>query len=518
MTIHVSGKHKAIGVPVRPDLMNLFPGARVLATADGDRMVLPHIVDVTLILRNMGLAAPAPVLSQYNFPHPAGKPPFDVQLKTVAMMTVYRRSYVLNGMGTGKTKAALWAFDYLRSMGLATRMLVAAPLSTLDFVWAREAFEAVPHLRVAILHGDREKRLKRLSEPADIYIINHDGVKLLAKELTARKDIDALLIDEISTFRNGFADRSKHMQHYAAGMKWAWGMTGSPTPGEPTDVWGQARIVTPNRVNKYFNRFRDKLMLKVNQFKYVPRPEATALAADTLQPAVRYTLDDILELPELIERRVDVPMGKQQAHIYKTMEQHSYMMLQNGEINAVNAGALMNKLLQISCGWVYDSKKNVIALDNDDRLDRLVDDINACDQKVIVFVPFVHTLNGIHTHLRNNKIECASVSGATPAGERGRIFNLFQNTDRIKVIVAHPQCMSHGLTLTAATLIIWFGPNASLEIFDQANARIRRVGQSRKQLILMYAATKIERRIYNILQRKQDVQSTILSLFEEGME
>lgn len=516
--IHVSAKHKVLGVPVRSDLMNLFPGAQVLATSDGDKLILPHVIDVTLILRNLGLAAPAPVLTQYNWPHPKGKPPFEVQKRTVAMMTMYRRSYVLNGMGTGKTKAALWSYDYLRGNGLAKKMLVVAPLSTLEFVWAAEAFEAVPHLRVAVLWGNREKRLKNLSSPADIYIINHDGLKVILPELTKRKDIDTLVVDEIAAFRNNFTAKSKMLRQYAEHKQWAWGMTGSPTPNEPTDVYGQALIINPSRVPKYFTRFREQLMVKVNQFKWVPRAEAMKLAYDALQPAVRYTLDDVAELPEVVERIVDVPLGTHQAKVYTTMEKHSYMMLQQGEINAVNAGALMVKLLQISCGWVYDSKKKIVALDNDARLDRLVDDIEACAEKVIVFVPFVHTLNGIVTHLGKHKIECAAVSGATPAGERAKIFNTFQNTNRIKALVAHPQCMSHGLTLTAATLIIWFGPNASLEIFDQANARIRRVGQTRKQLILMYAGTKIERRVYGILRRKQSVQTKILSLFEEETE
>lgn len=518
MSVHISAKHKAIGVPARDDLKNLFPGAQVLAMHDGDKIILPHVVDVTLLLRNIGIDAPAPVLSQYAWPHPLGKAPFEVQRKTTAMMTVYRRSYVLNGMGTGKTKACLWAFDYLRSVTLAKKMLVVAPLSILEVVWAKEVFETVGHLKVQVLHGSREKRLDRLKRDADIYVINHDGIKTIAAELELRTDIDTVVVDEISGFRNYKADKSKILQKLVGRMNWAWGMTGSPTPGEPTDVFGQAKVISPKRVPKYFRQFQDQLMIKVGPFKWVPRPNATQMAYETLQPAVRYTLDDVVELPELIERTVDIPLGKEQARIYKAMELHSYTMLQNGEVTAVNAGALMNKLLQISCGYVYDSKRNVKTLDNDDRLDRLVDDINACGEKVLVFVPFVHTLNGIAERLTKERIDFAVVHGGTAAGERATIFNLFQNTTKFKVILAHPQCMAHGLTLTAATLIIWFAPIASLEIFDQANARIRRVGQKLKQLILMYAATKMERRVYSILRSKQNVQGVILSLFEENTE
>lgn len=518
--IHVSPKHRVVCVPAEEALKNIFPGAQLLTMpGSGGHIVLPHVVDVTRLLRNMGHDVPAPVLSQYSWPHPPGKPPFEVQRKTCALMTMNERAYVLNGMGTGKTKAALWSFDYLRSVKHATKMLVVAPLSTLDFVWAAEVFETVSHLKAVVLHhATRVGRLKRLEQDADIYIINHDGVKTMLKELEARTDIDTVLIDEISAYRNASTDKSKVMSKFVATKRWAWGMTGSPTPGEPTDVYGQAKIITPSRVPKYMGRFRDQLMIKVNNFKWVPKPDATQKAFEALQPAVRYTLDDVVELPPVIERMVDVPLGKRQSKIYADMEKHSYALVQSGDVTAVNAGALVNKLLQISSGYVYDSQRNVVPLDNQDRLTRLVDDINACEQKCLVFVPFVHTLEGVVAHLKSAGISCAAVHGGTSASDRSAIFNQFQNTTKYKVIVAHPQCMSHGLTLTAATLVIWFAPIASLEIFDQANARIRRVGQKFKQLILMYAATKVERKMYAILRRRQDVQRTILSLFEENTE
>jgi SNF2 family DNA or RNA helicase len=200
------------------------------------------------------------------------------------------------------------------------------------------------------------------------------------------------------------------------------------------------------------------------------------------------------------------------------MEEHAFAAIQNKEITAMNAGAVLSKLLQISCGYINTREKEVVILDNEARLTALVDAVDSTDRKVIVFVPFVHALEGINKRLTSEGYDVRQVSGATPRGERDQIFNLFQNTSSVKVICAHPQCMSHGLTLTAADTIIWFAPMPNLEIFEQANARIRRVGQKHKQQILMFSATKAEQKMYAKLRAKQQVQNTLLDMFAEASE
>jgi SNF2 family DNA or RNA helicase len=273
--------------------------------------------------------------------------------------------------------------------------------------------------------------------------------------------------------------------------------------------------VTPTRVPKFFGRYREDLMTKATAFKWVPKHDAVDKAFATLQPAVRFTLDDVTELPECVERTVDVEMGPKQEKIYKALKAQCYAAVQSQEITAANAGAVMMKLLQVSTGWVYDKNRNIVSLDNNKRLEALVDAINATDRKVLVFAPFKHALGGISAALTSESIEHACVDGDTPAGERAQVFNLFQNTQKYRVIVAHPQCLAHGITLTAADTVIWFAPVTSLEIYDQANHRIRRVGQHHKQLVLHLQSTPVEKRIYTMLQQKQNVQSKLLRLFEE---
>lgn len=418
---------------------------------------------------------------------------------------------------TGKTKAALWAWDYLYGLGAAGKLMVVAPLSTLNVTWLREIFDTIHHRKAIVLHGTKAQRSARLADDTvDIFIINHDGIGVVIEELKKRSDINALILDELAVYRNGQARRTKQIRDYAKSMKWVWGMTGSPTPNEPTDAWSQASIVTPHTVPKYFTRFRDELMSKAGPFKFVPKHDAIDKAYAALQPAVRYTLDDIMELPELIERQVDIELGEKQAKVYKTMKANAYAAIQSQEITAMNAGAVLNKLLQISAGWVYTSAGKTVALDNEKRLDALVDALNASQNKVIVFAPFVHALDGIAKRLKDEGFDYETVSGATAKAARDEIFRKFQNTSSIRVLVAHPQCMAHGLTLTSADTIIWFAPTTSLEIFEQANARIRRVGQKHKQLVLMFQSTDAEKRMYTRLRAKQKVQNTLLDMFAEN--
>ena len=158
-------------VPPVAGVDTMFPDAPLLPP-DGNKLVR-HGLRETLLLRHLGFQVPNPMDFYYDW---CGGTPYAVQRATCRMLVENPRAYVLNHMGTGKTKTALWAWDYLNKQGLAGKLLVVAPLSTLRFVWGREVFRTLPGRKVQILHGSRQQRLDRLAEDADIYVINHDGV------------------------------------------------------------------------------------------------------------------------------------------------------------------------------------------------------------------------------------------------------------------------------------------------------------------------------------------------------
>jgi SNF2 family DNA or RNA helicase len=312
------------------------------------------------------------------------------------------------------------------------------------------------------------------------------------------------------------------MVKLAKRMQWVCGMTGSPIPRAPTDAWAQCRIITPHTVPDRFTHFRDELMTKdpFNEFLWRSKPDAIERVYRAMQPNVRFTLEDVVELPECIERTQEVGMGPVQAKIYKELKDKCYAAVTSTsgtqEITALNAGAVMMKLLQVACGYVYDKNHNVVSLDNNTRVQAMLDAIASTDRKVLVFMPFKHTLSGVSEALTKAGVDHVTMSGDTSPSQRPGIFNTFQNTSKYKALVAHPKCMSHGVTLTAAATVLWFAPTLSLNIFLQANYRIIRVGQKYKQLILKLQGTPIEKKIYGMLDGHKQVQEALLELFAEG--
>lgn len=512
MTVHVkvSAANRMLVVPAVPGAEAMFNGSPRLP---GGNMLVPHGFAETLMLRHLGFQVPSPTM-YYDW---QGGTPYAVQRKTVEMLVEHPRAYVLNHMGTGKTKTALWAWDMLHREGLVKKLLVVAPLSTLNFVWAREVFRTLPGRRVQILHGSRRERLDRLSQDAEIYIINHDGLKVLYNELWTRADIDCLVLDELAVYRNN-SDRSKRMRKFATRFKTVWGMTGAPMPNEPTDVWSQCMIITPSTVPRYRTQARGMLMEPMPHSPYVWRPKRDAVerAFSWMQPACRYALDDVVELPPVISRQVDAPLSPHQQAVYKRVSTAMQAMVRNQQITALNAGAAMNKLLQIAGGWVYTTKPDFVRLDASPRIVAMADIIRSAEHKVIVAIPYRHMIEGISKILAMKGVEIphAVVHGET--SNRDQIFHLFQNTDKYSTLLVHPQCVAHGITLTAADTIVWYLPIPSLDIYDQLNARIRRIGQTHKQQVLHLQGTPVERRLYRLLREHQKMQEEFLKLVEEA--
>lgn len=513
--LRVSTKHKMVAVPFTPSVASMFRDAKQLDVDGKPCLAVKHDPATTFILRHMGFKVPSPIM-HHKFP--GMMEPFTTQRDTVSHLILNRKAYVLNEMGTGKTKSALWAWDYLYGLGLTGKLIIFAPLSTLHVVWAAEIMGTIPHRSWAVLHGTRGKRLDELDRrDVDIYIINHDGHKIINEQLKRRVDINHVVIDELAIYRNSGSPRSKLMASYANTIDWVWGMTGSPIPTTPCDVYAQAKIVTPHTVPTFFKHFRDELMYKVGEFRWVPKATAVDKAFAALQPAVRYTLDDVMELPETVIRYLDVPMGPKQKSLYDELFKTAHALFEQNVITAANAGGIMSKLMQVAAGWVYSTQGGIAALDNSPRITALMDAIEGTSNKILVFATFKHATKGIEAALAHAKYEdIAVVTGDTPIKARNEIFTLFQQTDRHRILVAHPQCLAHGVNLTRADTIVWFNPTTNLEIYDQANQRIRRVGQKHKQLILHFQGAPVERRVYRLLANKQGTQISLLDMFKEA--
>lgn len=472
-----------------------------------------HSIEVTRLLRNLGYIVPAPILSQYEWPD--NPPPFRTQKITAALLTMNPRAYVLSEMGTGKTRAALYACDYMFMEGTCKKVLVVAPLSTLTQVWDREIYQYFGKYSVGIVHGTKKKRQKVLKEHHHFYVINHDGLGVVMNELLDMR-FDVVIIDEIGCFRNKSTEKWKKMNKVITNVEYVWGMTGSPTPNAPTDAWGLAKLLTPRRAPRYMKEFQRKTMTQITQFKWWAKQDANDHVYEMLQPAVRYKRDDCIELPPIVYKTIEIEPSTQIALTYKKMIAAAKAAFQEGLITAANEGVLFMKLLQIACGWVYTDKKGVVRLDNTARVNEVLDIIDQSLGKVIVFADFTHAATELFQRLLARKVDCALIHGGVSKKQRDNIFGPFQHSDSPRVLVAHPKCMSHGLTLTAANTIIWFTPTTSLETYEQANARITRPGQTHKAMIINLTSCAIESKIYKRLQQKASLQGALLDMFDDN--
>ena len=486
---------------------------RITEVTKGDNkyLLIPARPDELKILKNCGFEPEG--MYDYNW---TGMKPFDSQKETARLLVESPRAYVLSEMGTGKTLASLFAFDYLRKHGIARRMLVVAPLSTLTTAWEREVFQRMPHLSTQSLwHPQKKKRLQALSVDADIFIINHDGVSTIREELMARDDIDVVLVDELAILRNASTIRWKSINLVCKNRRFVWGMTGSPTPKAPTDAWAQIKLLTPYNTTKFFKQFRDSTMQQISEFKWLPRDGAKDTVYAQMQPAVRYTREQCLDLPETMRSTRYVAQSPAQAKVYNAMLKTMQADYNAGTMTAANAGIQTGKLLQISCGFGYDADGVAIHLPSDARVNELIEVVQESSNKVIVFTPFVEMVKHLNGKLCAEGIDSAQIWGAVKKNDRDHILSDFQHSPRIKALIAHPQCMAHGLTLTAADTIVWYGPTPSLEIYEQACARITRPGQKNRTHIIHIESTDIERRIYRRLEGRADAQRTLLDMFEE---
>lgn len=510
----ISKKHRRVIINSRhPErITTVIPHARKFDFKGRELVAVKHDLDETKILRNIGYEVPSPVAYYYEW---SGRyKPFSHQRVTVEFLTLNTRAFVLSSMGVGKSLSALWAYDYLRHVGKAKKLLVVSPLSTLERVWADELFQHFPHLTFSVLHGSAERRRKLLAQDVDVYIINHDGVKVLKNELLAREDINVVVVDELASFRNSSTDRWKCLNMVLTGRNWVWGMTGSPTPNAPTDAWAQVRLISPDRVPRYFGRFRDLVMRQINQFKWVPRPEAMEVVKEAMQPTIRFTLDDCLDLPEQIHETRDVPLGTEQQAMYNDMLNKLKAEYGGGQVTAVNEAVKVMRLIQIACGAPYGVDGEAVFVPAKERVEAVKEIIEQAEAKVIVFVPFTGALKNLAAELAK-QWEVGVVYGGSTKSERDATFAAFQKGGTMKVLVANPATLSHGLTLTAANTIVWFSAINSNETYQQACARVRRPGQKRTTVIVHLSGTNAEKKMYDRLRKKEATQGVLLDLIKD---
>ena len=460
------------------------------------------------------LKIPSPMLKDYKWP--GLFTPFAHQKVTASFLSVRDRAFCFNEAGTGKTSSVIWAADYLMSKGLVKRVLVVCPLSIMYSAWQADIFKTAMHRTVAVAYGDANKRKKVLNGAYEFVIINYDGVSIVADEI-CKLGFDLIVVDEANAYKTVTTKRWKTLAKLLMPSTKLWMLTGTPASQSPLDAFGLARLVAPGNVPKYFTAWRDRVMYQVTRFKWQPKTTSKNDVYNALQPAIRYEKAQCLDLPEVVYQTREVPLTAQVKQYYRRIKQDMLVAAAGEQISAVNAAAKLTKLLQISGGAVYSDTREVVEFDVSPRLGALMEVLDETIHKVIVFVPYRHTIDLVAKHLTEQGVSNEIISGDVSAKERGEIIRRFQENEFPRVLIIQPQSASHGVTLTAANTVVFWSPVMSVETYLQCVARIDRVGQVNSMTIVHLQGSEIERKMYSMLQSKIDSHEKLVDLYKEEL-
>ena len=477
-----------------------------------NKVIVRWGIDEAHVLKNLNIKVPSPIEGKYRW---TGKhTPFEHQKTTSAFLTMHKKAFCFNEQGTGKTASAIWASDYLMKAGRIKRVLVICPLSIMDSAWRNDLFTFAMHRSVAVAYGAPKKRREIIEGGTDYVVINYDGVEIVLDAIV-NGGFDLIIVDEATHYKNTQTKRWKILNSLMTSDKWLWMMTGTPAAQSPVDAYGLAKLVNSKAVPRFAGSFRDQVMRKVSNFRWVPKEDATDTVFRVLQPAVRFTKDECLDLPPMVYTKREVEMTRQQIKYYKLLRDRMVMDAAGEQVTAVNAAGNMNKLLQISCGAVYTDTGDTLEFDIKHRYKVLREVIDESSKKILVFVPFKHVIDILANKLEGDAISTAIIRGDVSLPKRTEIFRRFQKTETPRVLLIQPQAAAHGLTLTAANTVVWWGPTSSLEIYAQANARVHRTGQDHKCTVVQLQGSAIEKRVYTMLDSKINIHTKIVDLYND---
>jgi len=458
---------------------------------------------------------PSPITRDYNYP--GLYQPFAHQRTTAEFLTINHRAFCFNEAGTGKTSSVIWAADYLMAQGAIKRVLVICPLSIMYSAWQNDVMNTAMHRSVAVAHGPAHKRKKIIEGGYEFVVINYDGVQIVREDIE-KGGFDLIVIDEANAYKSPSTTRWKTLAKMLRPETRLWMLTGTPASQSPVDAYGLAKLVCPQNVPKFSMAWRDKVMYQQSRFKWLPRTTAKDDVFKALQPAIRFAKDECLDLPDVMYQTRDIPLTAQVEKYYKALKEQMLIEAAGAQVTAVNAAANLNKLLQISGGAVYTDTKEVIEFDISPRLNALMEVIEETDHKVLIFVPYRHTIEVVAKHLNKHGISNEVINGAVSATDRASIISRFQSMDEPRVLIIQPQSASHGVTLTKADTVVFWSPVMSVETYLQCIARMDRVGQVNKMTVVHLQGSDVERKMYKMLQGKVDLHSKLVDLYREELD
>lgn len=413
-------------------------------------------------------------------------------------------------MGLGKSVITLTALvDLMHDRFEVSKVLVIAPLRVANTTWLDEVlkWKHLKNLRVSRVLGSKKERTMALYKKADIYTINRENVPWLVDFYKNDWPFDMVIIDEISSFKSPSAKRFRALKKVRHKIKRIVGLTGTPAPNGLLDIWSQIYLLDGGeRLGRTFTGYRSRYF---HPQKYVNGGIPTDYALnDDAEEKIYDKISDIcismkaleyLKMPEIIFNKVQVELSEKEMKLYRKLERDLLLPLEDSDVDAANAAVLSNKLLQMSGGTVYDEYGDVHQI-HDRKLDALEDLVEAANGKpVLIYYGFRHERDRIKERFDSGDINTSEDIARWNRGE-------------MKIALCHPASAGHGLNLQeGGSTIIWFGMTWSLELYQQANARLWRQGQ--KQTVVIHhilAKDTIDHRVMMALDNKDTGQSALI--------
>ncbi len=533
-------------------IVNAMPPGTVSVTEyQGAKLVaLPYHMHAIRLLRNLGYSTDGMEILRHTYQLPKVEGVYPLaqhQIAQAAFFTENPRAFCTSTMRTGKTASAIVAARFLQEHGMATGTLIIATVSNLVGVWQKEINGLYPQATVKVLYGDKNKRRELLAQDADFYVINYDGVKLLREELGEAVDsgrINVCIVDELThyantrtqlweaahwvingarwevipgkTMRDGdrtwkTKDRKKSLPS-ARGVEYCWGLTG--TPGDPEMVYGEMKIIRPERISFSFMQWRDAVCIKQG-FKWIPREGYKKIIHMQMQPCIRYDKKDIMDLPPVVMSGRECDLSADQKKVYRQLQRDMLAMVGDATVKAVTKSVMVSKLLQVAAGVVI-TDKGTTPLDMQPRLDALEEIIKEATQKVVVFCAFTAVIDRLYDELTARGYSVGMVDGRVTGAKRDEIFRTFQeDPNTYQIILCHPRTTAFGVELAAADTMVFFGPPLSGDfVYQQAIERMSSLKQKAASCqIIHLSSTWEERKLFSSIRNGVSINEAINEMF-----
>lgn len=440
--------------------------------------------------------------------------PHEYQERAIKRVEDQERVGLFLDMGLGKTVITLTAVRDLIDDFAVARVLVIAPKRVAEDTWSRESekWDHLQGLRVARVLGGPADRRKALEQDADVYVIGRDNVCWLVEHLGAHWPFDMVVIDELSSFKSPQAKRFKALRKVMPRVRRVVGLTGTPSPNGLMDLWAEVYLLDQGeRLQKTIGAYRE-LYFKPGAsnghvvYQWIPRRGSAEKIEKLLEDlCVSMSAADYLQLPDRIDNEIRVRLTGEELQQYRQMEQEQILQLEGDEaVVALSAAAVMTKLLQMANGAVYTEGGGVHRIHRQ-KLEALQEILEAAGEPVLVFYSFRHDLDAIMEAVPEARIlEGPEDIAAWNRGE-------------IPVLLAHPASVGYGLNLQqGGHVIVWYGLTWSLELYQQANARLHRQGQEKPVIVHhLIAEGTVDEQVLKALKAKDTSQAALLAALKE---